>query len=75
MNLNKSQKKFIKKNLKKLSLLEIAQKIGVSEKDLLEHLKITLGKERLERLTFSKSIGQENPSISSIPPVNPIKWV
>jgi len=75
MNLNKSQKKFIKKNLKKLSLLEIAQKIGVSEKDLLEHLKITMGKERLERLTFSKSIGQENPSISSIPPVNPIKWV
>ena len=58
MNLNKSQKKFIKKNLKKLSLLEIAQKIGVSEKDLLEHLKTTLGKERLERLTFCKSIGQ-----------------
>lgn len=39
MNLNKSQKKYLKKNLKRLSLTEISQNLQVSENDLLDYLK------------------------------------
>jgi len=49
MNLTKSQKKFIKKNLKRLSLQELAQKINVSEKELGEYLKLTLPVEKYQR--------------------------
>lgn len=65
MNLNKSQKKFIKKNLKKLSLPEIAQKIGISEKDLFDHLRTTLREEKLKKLTSSQPLDQENPNNNS----------
>lgn len=40
MHLTKSQKKYIKKNLKRREFSEIAKKIGIPEKELLDYLKI-----------------------------------
>ena len=39
MTLNHSQKKYLKKNLKKLSLTQIAKELNLPEKELVDHLK------------------------------------
>ena len=49
MKLNRSQKKFLKKNLKTLSLKEISQKLGFSEKELQNYLQSIWPKEKYQR--------------------------
>ena len=50
MNLTRKQKKLLKKQLKVLSLEQIASNLGVSEKDLLGYLKIKTPKKRYYQL-------------------------
>lgn len=50
INLTKSQKKFLKNNLKKLSLTQLAEGMGLAEKDLSRYLKEHLPKERYEKI-------------------------
>ncbi len=76
MNLTKSQKKFIKKNLRKLSSEEIAQKLNLTKEELLEYLKSVLPKKKYEKI-----IASQNPSpdclepISESPTKNLKKWL
>jgi len=49
MKFTRSQKKFLKKNLRKLSLAEIAQKLDVEEKALQEYLKSIWSKEKYRK--------------------------
>lgn len=59
MNLTKSQKKLIKKNLKKLPLPQLAQKINVAEMELNEYLKSVLPEEKYQKFIVQR---QNNPS-------------
>jgi len=61
MVLNHSQKKYLKKNLKKLSLFQIAKNMNLEEKVILEYLKNTWSKEKYKR--FLKNL-QEGNAIS-----------
>lgn len=54
MKLKRSQKKFLKKNLKKLSLREISHKLNVSETELQKYLKSIWSKEKYERFITGK---------------------
>ena len=65
MNLTKSQKKFIKKNWKRLPLLEIANKVGVSENDLKNYLEAILPREKLEKIV--RQDVNVSPSETSLP--------
>jgi len=56
MHLTKSQKKYIKKNLRKLTVSEIAERIKVNEIDLQKQLEKDLGEEKLNKII------QKNPS-------------
>lgn len=60
MNLTKSQKKFIKKNLKKLSLSEIAQKIEITDKELKEYLQATLPEDKYQKYVLNLPKEQTN---------------
>lgn len=75
MNLNKSQKKFIKKNLRKLSLAEVARKIGLQEHELIEYLKSSLDEDKLEKIVYQKA-EQANPlSQNNISILNFSSWI
>lgn len=50
MNLSRNQKKFIKKNIKKLPLSEISAKLNLSENELLRYLKENWQKDKFEKL-------------------------
>lgn len=75
MNLNKSQKKIIKKNLKRLPLAEIAKKINVPEQDLLEYLETTLGKDKLNKLTSINPDLEKKSNLASSSWKNPLDWL
>ncbi len=49
MELTHAQKKFLKKNLRVLPLVKIAQESGLTEKEILHYLKIHWPKEKLEK--------------------------
>lgn len=49
MNLNHSQKKYLKKSLKQIPLADIAKNLGVSEKELLLYLKSQWSKEKYQK--------------------------
>lgn len=54
------QKKFIKKNFKRLSMLEMAQQIDLSEKEIRQYLKKVLPPDRYEKLLAPS---ESNPSL------------
>lgn len=60
MQLNKSQKKFIKKNLKRLSVAQIAKSIQISEKELVLYLKEYWGEDKL-----NKFLSKNNPEVNN----------
>jgi len=77
MNLSKTQKKFLKKNLKKLSLEEIARRLAISENQILEYLKSIWSKEKFEKFQTTMGTGNQakGPVIqekdTSSPPSSP----
>lgn len=54
MQLTKSQKKYIKKNLKRLTTDQIAANIQISEKELLQYLKEYWGNEKFDKFIQKK---------------------
>ncbi len=76
MNLTKPQKKFIKKNLRKLSSEEIAKKLNLTEEELLEYLKSVLPKEKYEKIIASQNPSSDHSGpVSEISPLNFKKWL
>ncbi|HUV71480.1 MAG TPA: tetratricopeptide repeat protein [Clostridia bacterium] len=59
MNLTKSQKKFLKKNLKKLSFEDLAAGLGISPDELRTYLREHLAKEKYEK--YSSHFENQNP--------------
>lgn len=64
MNLNHSQKKYLKKNLKSLTFQQIAENLHLSEKEILQYLKKNLPKEKYQKL-LKKQNQKEKPSFES----------
>lgn len=54
MKLNQSQKKFLKKNLRKLSLVEIAEQLSVPEQELLKYLKSIWSEQKYQKYLQSQ---------------------
>lgn len=65
MNLSKTQKKFLKKNLKKLSLGEIARHLAIPENQIIEYLKSIWSKEKFEKFQTTIRTGNQvkNPVV------------
>ncbi|MGI5826653.1 MAG: hypothetical protein ACOX50_04560, partial [Patescibacteria group bacterium] len=55
MNLTKSQKKILKKDLGSLPIAELAEKMGVGEKDLKDYLKDHLPKKKFDEIVLGKT--------------------
>lgn len=72
MNLSKKQKKFIKKNLKRLTLPKIAEKIDLKEEELISYLRQTTPEEKLKTILKVKE-GQEADRPSC--PASPSLWL
>lgn len=64
MNLNHSQKKYLKKNLRNLTLQQIAENLHFSEKEILQYLKKNYPKEKYQKL-IKKQTQKEKPSFRS----------
>jgi len=77
MNLSHSQKKYLKKNLKKIPLNQIANNLNISETEVLQYLKTNWPKEKYKR--FLKNLkGQEqqtNVQEKTLPTINLIDKV
>lgn len=52
MNLTKTQKKILKNNLRILSISELAEKLGIAEKDLTDYLRQHLPKENFKKIVL-----------------------
>lgn len=63
MKLTRSQKKFLKKNLKKLSLSEIAQRLDVGEEEFKAYLKSIWPKEKYQKFLSPQPVGLEKTGL------------
>ncbi|MFZ5366174.1 MAG: tetratricopeptide repeat protein [Patescibacteria group bacterium] len=77
MNLTRTQKKFIKKNLRRLSLAEIANSLSLSEKEILDYLRSSWSKEKYEKFLKQQKneTKQQTPLLSSLAHLNFKQWV
>ncbi|MCL5090683.1 MAG: tetratricopeptide repeat protein [Patescibacteria group bacterium] len=75
INLNKSQKKILKKNLKKLNFAEIAKRIQIDEETLRQYLKENLPEEKYSKLVEKKEDKKDNSTRQTIFPSNLSSWL
>lgn len=73
MNLSKTQKKFLKKNLKKLSLEEIARHLAIPENQIREYLKSIWPKDKFEKFQTTMRTGNQvkNPAVQERDTLSP----
>lgn len=55
MKLNQQQKKYLKKNLRRLTLAQIASNVGLKEEDIKDYLKSIWPKDKFDKLTNENS--------------------
>jgi len=69
MALNKQQKKFLKKNLRKLPLDTVSKELGISEKDLLDYLKSIWPEDKYQKFINSSKnplVAEEKPETAEV---------